>query len=80
MNIQVKPRTGYGILVEQLDGPVAAYHGDTLLAQSSRAKVMYETRLPPVVYFPREDLKVDIDQHCSKTTFALSRVRRTTAT
>ncbi len=69
MNIQVKPRTGYGILVEQLDGPVAAYHGDTLLAESSRAKVMYETRLPPVVYFPREDLKVDIDQHCSKTTF-----------
>lgn len=69
MNIQVSPRSGYGILVEQLDGPVAAYHGDTLLAQSSRAKVMYETRLSPVVYFPKEDLLVDMDKACSKTTF-----------
>ncbi|KUP95006.1 DUF427 domain-containing protein [Tritonibacter horizontis] len=69
MNIQVKPRSGYGILVEQLDGPVAAYHGDTLLAQSNRAKVMYETRLDPVVYFPKDDLLVGLDQTCGKTTF-----------
>jgi len=69
MNIQVTPRSGYGILVEQLDGPVAAYHGDTLLAQSSRAKVMYETRQSPVVYFPKEDLLVGMDKACGKTTF-----------
>ncbi|TNJ46309.1 DUF427 domain-containing protein [Phaeobacter sp. B1627] len=69
MNIQVTPRSGYGILVEQLDGPVAAYHGNTLLARSSRAKVMYETRLSPVVYFPKDDLLVDMEKACSKTTF-----------
>lgn len=69
MNIQVRPPTGYGILVEQLDGPVAAYHGNVMLARSERAKVMYETRQQPVVYFPKEDLHVDVAGNCGLTTF-----------
>ncbi|WP_175582145.1 DUF427 domain-containing protein [Phaeobacter sp. HF9A] len=52
-----------------MDGAKEEEKGDRTLAQSSRAKVMYETRRAPVVYFPREDLRVDIDKACGKTTF-----------
>lgn len=49
-------RPAYGILVEPLRGPVTARLGGRIIAQSTQAKVMYETRLPPAVYFPREDV------------------------
>lgn len=49
---------GYGLKVEPLHGRVTAWRGDILIAETTRAKVMYETRLHPVVYFPREDIKV----------------------
>lgn len=59
MNIET-PRglTGYGIDIQPLTGRVSAYNGDVLLASSTKAKVMYETRLDPMVYFPPEDVKV----------------------
>lgn len=60
MNVHVNVNSGYGILVEQLEGLVEAYNGDTCLARSTRAKVMYETRLSPVIYFPREDVNIDL--------------------
>ena len=50
----------YRILVEPLNGDVEAWRGDQLLARSSRAKVMYETRLSPVVYFPEEDIRANL--------------------
>ena len=37
----------------------AVYLGETL-AHSSRVLVMHETRLPPVFYFPRDDVRVDL--------------------
>ncbi|AUQ51648.1 Adenylate cyclase, family 3 (some protein containing HAMP domain protein) [Phaeobacter inhibens] len=46
----------YGILIEELRGPVTARLGGKIIAQSRRAKVMYETRQPAAIYFPRDDI------------------------
>lgn len=60
----------YGITIEPLQGRVTAYRNGKVLASSTRAKVMYETRLPAAIYFPREDLslcgcmKTDIQTFC----------------
>ena len=48
----------YGITIEPLQGRVTAYRNGKVLASSTRAKVMYETRLPAAIYFPREDLSL----------------------
>lgn len=69
MNIRVTANSGYGILVEQLDGPVEAWHGQTLLARSHRAKVMYETRSEPIVYFPLADVNANAGPYTELTTF-----------
>ncbi|KUJ77900.1 guanylate cyclase [Ruegeria marisrubri] len=70
MNVHATPQSkGYGIDIEPLKGRVAIYRGDTLLAESSRAKVMYETRLPPTIYFPREDVRVDLSDPTELQTF-----------
>ncbi|MFV1568047.1 DUF427 domain-containing protein [Phaeobacter sp. JH203A] len=49
-------RPAYGIMVEELRGPVTARLGGRIIAQSTRAKVMYETRRPAAIYFPRDDI------------------------
>ncbi len=59
----------YGILVEPLSGEVTAWRGDELLARSSRARVMYETRLPPVVYFPADDIRAKLEPASDHKTF-----------
>ncbi|MEQ9693013.1 DUF427 domain-containing protein [Shimia sp. SDUM112013] len=59
----------YQIRIERLDGPVRAWRDDVLLAQSERAKVMYETRLPPTVYFPPEDVRADLSAPTDLQTF-----------
>ena len=59
----------YRILIEPVDGRVTAYSGDEVLAFSDRAKVMRETRLPPVVYFPKEDVQVLGLEPSDKRTF-----------
>ena len=57
MNVHAHPKQdGYGILIEPLNGTVSVKNGDTVLASSTRAKVMYETRLSPAIYFPIEDV------------------------
>ncbi|MDN3719859.1 DUF427 domain-containing protein [Roseibium salinum] len=62
MTVRVQQTSNdYGILVEPLSGPVTAWRGDFVLARSERARVMYETRLPPVVYFPREDVVAKLE-------------------
>ncbi|MBY6056540.1 DUF427 domain-containing protein [Leisingera daeponensis] len=70
MDTQVQTRNpGYGIVVEPLKGRVIAQRGGTILAQSSRAKVMYETRLLPAVYFPAEDVTAPLSAHTPLQTF-----------
>ncbi len=43
-----------------LTGTVTASCNGEVIASSKRAKVMYETRLPPTVYFPLEDVSADL--------------------
>ncbi|NRB16341.1 MAG: DUF427 domain-containing protein [Rhodobacteraceae bacterium] len=70
MNVQVKPEPdGYSILIEPLHGPVSLRHNGVLLAQSDQAKVMYETRLPPTLYFPPEDVCADLSKQTELQTF-----------
>ncbi len=61
MNIAVqKTSNDYQILVEPLEGEVVARRGGRVVARSGRAKVMYETRLPPAIYFPIEDVEAGL--------------------
>lgn len=48
--------SGYRIDVEPIAGKVIARRGETVLASSDAAKLMRETRLPPTIYFPRDDV------------------------
>ena len=50
----------YAIRIDPLSGIVRAYHNDALIAESTNAKVMYETRLSPTIYFPKEDIRVEV--------------------
>lgn len=59
----------YGILVETLAGEVTAWRGDKVLARSRNAKVMYETRLQPVIYFPVEDVVARLERASDRKTF-----------
>jgi len=59
----------YKIRVEPLSGIVQAFNGEALIASSSNAKVMYETRLSPTVYFPKSDLVVDVLDMSDLNTF-----------
>ncbi len=49
-------QSAYRIKVEPIAGRVTARRGDVILADSRSAKMMHETRLPPTIYFPREDV------------------------
>lgn len=70
MDAQVHaPQRGYGIVIEPLQGLVTARRNGILLAQSSRAKVMYETRLPPAIYFPLEDVATPLSPNTPLQTF-----------
>ncbi|WP_171209109.1 MULTISPECIES: DUF427 domain-containing protein [unclassified Ruegeria] len=70
MNVHATPKTsGYGISIEPLKGRVAVYRGQILLAESHNAKVMYETRLPPAIYIPREDLCIELGPETDLQTF-----------
>ena len=53
---QQQTSNDYGIWVEPVEGKVEAFCGDTLIASSTNARVMHETRLKPTVYFPRQDV------------------------
>lgn len=70
MNVHATPRAqSYEISIEPLDGKVEVYRNDVLLAATTRAKVMYETRLAPTVYIPREDLLVPLGEPSELQTF-----------
>lgn len=59
----------YSIRIDTLSGTVRAWRGDTLIAETTRARVMYETRLPPAVYIPREDILVEFSEPTDLKTF-----------
>jgi len=67
MTIRAQPTSDdYRIHVEPLTGVVEARRENTVIARSSRAQVMYETRLPAVIYFPRSDVTAEVvpnDEH-----------------
>ncbi|MEP1209743.1 MAG: DUF427 domain-containing protein [Rhizobiaceae bacterium] len=59
----------YGISVLPVDHEVKLYCGDTLVAVSSRARVMHETRLPATLYFPVEDIVGTLTANPNHRTF-----------
>ncbi|WP_425044370.1 DUF427 domain-containing protein [Primorskyibacter sp. S87] len=70
MNVQIASQSkGYGIDIQPLEGRVTVYHDGVQLASSTRAKVMYETRLPPTIYFPPEDVMVPLSDPTALQTF-----------
>jgi len=70
MNIHTPdPQIGYCIDIQPLAGRVTARRNGVLLASSTNAKVMYETRLSPTTYFPAEDVSVDLGEKTSLQTF-----------
>lgn len=60
---------GYSIDVEPLTHPVRIWHNDVLLADTARARAMYETRLPTAIYVPREDILVNLGPRNDLQTF-----------
>ncbi len=70
MNIQTGDLNDtYRIELRMLDGRVTAYHHDTIVASTTRAKVMYETRLAPTIYFPMDDIQAEIVEVSDLQTF-----------
>ena len=70
MNIHSSPTSAsYGIDIQPLTGRVTARRNGVLLASSTRAKVMYETRLGPTVYFPADDVTADLGDKSDLQTF-----------
>ncbi|WP_147111236.1 DUF427 domain-containing protein [Tateyamaria sp. syn59] len=60
---------GYRIDVVPLPHPVRIFHNDILLAETTRARAMYETRLPVAIYVPREDIRVPLGPKTDLQTF-----------
>ena len=59
----------YAIETEAIAGKVVAHADKAILAASKAAVVMRETRLPPTIYFPKADLKVELVQQPEFRTF-----------
>ena len=51
---------GYRFDVEPVSGAIRVEVGGVTVAESERAVVMLETRLPPVFYFPRDDVRMEL--------------------
>ena len=70
MNVSaVNQSASYGINIQLLTGPVTAYRNGIILASSMNAKVMYETRLPPAIYFPVADVIANLSKKTALQTF-----------
>ena len=54
------PRAGYRLTLEPGRRRIRADFGGETIAESDRVLVMHETRLPPVYYFPRDDVRMDL--------------------
>jgi class 3 adenylate cyclase/uncharacterized protein (DUF427 family) len=70
MNIRPEnPSSEYRLEVVPLNDAVVARHEDTIIASSKAAKIMYETRLPPAVYFPIDDVTATLLETTDHRTF-----------
>ncbi|GAA6191081.1 DUF427 domain-containing protein [Phaeobacter sp. NW0010-22] len=70
MNVHATPQIkGYGIDVQPLSGEITVRRNDVVIAKTKNAKVMYETRLPPTIYVPRDDVLVDLSEPSALKTF-----------
>jgi adenylate cyclase len=70
MNFRVSNHNAsYGIDIQPLAGRVTAYHDGVVLASSTQAKAMYETRLPPAIYFPLQDVAASLSERTELQTF-----------
>jgi adenylate cyclase len=59
----------YRLRVEPLSAPVRILLGDTVIAESSDARLMRETRLPDGVYVPQEDVRIPLGETSDFRTF-----------
>ena len=60
---------GYGIEIRPLQGRVTIRHNGRVLASSTQAKVMFETRLAPAIYFPPQDILANLTDPTTLQTF-----------
>lgn len=60
---------GYGIEIKPIASTVRALRNGQVLAESTNAKVMYETRLTPQIYIPREDILAPLSGETELQTF-----------
>jgi len=63
-----KQEAGYEIRFEKNSRRVWVEFNCEAVADSTRALVLHETRLAPVVYFPREDVRFDLFEKTAHTT------------
>lgn len=49
----------HAITIRPADSRWQVHDGEALVADSSRAQILEEAGYPPVVYFPREDVRLD---------------------
>jgi uncharacterized protein (DUF427 family) len=54
------PPAGHRITTEKIDGSVRAVLDDEVIAESRGALLLREAGLRPVVYFPKEDVRMDL--------------------
>ena len=59
----------YRVDLEQSDDRVRVFLGDAIIADSTRTLLVKETKLAPVIYFPREDVRMDFLERSSHETF-----------
>lgn len=70
MNVPMqRGESGYRITISELAGRVTARFRGQVIADSSAARVMYETRLSPTVYFPKEDVRTEVLSRSDLMTF-----------
>ena len=54
--------------IDHIGEVTATYEGETI-ARTSRAKIMFETRLPATIYFPKQDVMADLTKVEGLNTF-----------
>jgi uncharacterized protein (DUF427 family) len=57
---EVRAHSGYRLIIEPGRKRVRVVLGDGTVAESDRTLIMHETGYRPVVYIPREDVRMDL--------------------
>ncbi len=60
--------TGYRVVIEPSPARIRAVNRGETVADIARALIKHETRLQPVYYFPRADVRMDLLQRTSEHT------------